>query len=206
MRDIRNKIAAHGCQLLKLRHIAHQQQASIRGKARQLHQQIAARITLGSQFQRDASGVVTFQIRDELRLPQQIGDAAADVGGRLQTQTGFSMQIHPLDAAVAIEDDDAIGQGLDGAPETIQLGSGLFAFLCGTAAATGQRVKYFIPRPTRFWRPRAQRRTGPVDQALDLPQLAQKKHAHNDQRHRPGALAPGNQSANATAEHCQQHC
>jgi hypothetical protein len=187
VRDIGNEVAPHGGQLLQLGHVAHQQQGAPGGERRGLQLQDAPRIALGLELQRHAAMVGTVEVGQELGFAQQMGDAAAGIHRGLEPEADFRLQVHPLDGAVAVEDQHAVGQGFGGAAEAQQFLGGLLALGAGQASAPVQGFEGRAPGAAGAGGRRTQRTAGPMHQAQDHPQLAQEKEGKRAECQEAGA-------------------
>jgi hypothetical protein len=204
VRNVGDKIATHGGELLQLRHVAHQQQRASRGKGRRLDLQRAPGIPLRLQVKRGAAMVRAVEICQELRLTQQVRDATAGIGRGLEPEAGFGLQVHPLDGTVPVEDERAVRQGFGGAAKPRQFLGNLFALDAGQPGAPVQGLEGRAPGTGGARRRRTQRAPGPTNESHHHPKLAQENKAGGRcQKQNRTALA-GREPPGQRRQHCKQ--
>ena len=113
MRDIGDEIAPHGFDFLGQRDIAREQQSlllAVGNDGQRQYQPLAAR-----QAQRQRLGIFAlFEVGGKIRVPHQVDQGLPQIALLVQPQIRAGDRVAPLDVAMRVEQNDAVGQGQPG--------------------------------------------------------------------------------------------
>src|SRR5205814_8042011 len=125
--------------------------------------------------------------------PYQVRDGTACVLARIELEERGGVLVAPLDAVLVVEEHDAIGHGMRGAPKAGERVAELLLPAFGAALMAIECREHFLPRAATLRHLIGARILRPAGEPRQMTQVINKHDNETDRRERPGPRRTGKQ-------------
>ncbi len=200
MRDVGDKIAPHGFDFLRQGDVAREQELlllAVGDDGERQHQSLPAR-----QAQGERLGIFALlQVGGEIRVSHQVDQGLAQVALLVQPEVLAGNRVAPLDMAVGVEQDNAIGQGQAGVAKTHQVVAELLLLFDARTHETVEPDQHVFPDATTLRHGLGQGIAQPVGQRSQIghmpPEEQHQAKADGGKRPHRACERPGDQTGDA---------